>query len=91
MWDMDDLELEREFSSFRFRLDQIAVGFVLTLLAADLSGFLGDEFVGRKASGVPAWDIPILSDIPFFGEVLFALQQRRHRQLAVRSRQGRMG
>lgn len=59
------------FASIKLRLDQIAVGFVLTLLAADLSGFLGDDYVGRRASGVPAFEIPLLSDIPFFGDVLF--------------------
>ncbi len=59
------------FASIQLRLDQIAVGFVLTLLAADLSGFLGDDFVGRQGSGVPAWEIPLLGDIPFFGPVFF--------------------
>ena len=59
------------FASIQLRLDQIAVGFVLTLLAADLSSFLGDDFVGRQGEAVPAFEIPLLSDIPFFGRVLF--------------------
>jgi simple sugar transport system permease protein len=59
------------FASINLRLDQIAVGFVLTLLAADLSGFLGDDFVGRRRGGVPSFEIPLLGDIPFFGTVLF--------------------
>jgi simple sugar transport system permease protein len=59
------------FSSIRLRLNQIAVGFVLTLLAADLSGFLGDSFVGEQAAHIEPMAIPWLSDIPFVGPVLF--------------------
>lgn len=59
------------FSSIELRLNQIAVGFVLTLLAIELSSFLGDPYVGRQGRGVPSLPIPLLSDIPFLGEVLF--------------------
>jgi simple sugar transport system permease protein len=58
-------------ASIELRLNQIAVGFVLALLAIDLSGFLGDSYVGRRAAGVPHWAIPGLSEIPFLGPVLF--------------------
>lgn len=53
------------------RQDQIAVGFVLTLLASDLARFLGSDFQnipGPRASTIP---IPILSEIPIIGPVLF--------------------
>jgi simple sugar transport system permease protein len=60
------------FSSIRLRLNQIAVGFVLTLLAADLSDFLGNSFVGRAGASVPPLSIPLLEQIPFFGKVLFS-------------------
>lgn len=59
------------FASIELRLNQIAVGFVLTLLAADLSSFLGDAYVGEQAAHVEPWAIPGLSAIPFFGTVLF--------------------
>jgi simple sugar transport system permease protein len=59
------------FASIELRLNQIAVGFVLTLLAADLSAFLGNSYVGLQGEQVPAWAIPGLSEIPFLGEVLF--------------------
>ena len=59
------------FSSIELRLNQIAVGFVLTLLAIELSSFLGNPYVGRQGRGVPSMPIPLLSDIPFLGEVLF--------------------
>ncbi|AXV07962.1 Nucleoside ABC transporter, permease protein 2 [Euzebya pacifica] len=58
-------------SSIRLGLNQIAVGFVLTLLCAELSSFLGGPFVRVPGESVPAWPIPVLSDIPFLGEVLF--------------------
>jgi simple sugar transport system permease protein len=59
------------FASIELRLNQIAVGFVLTLLAADLSAFLGNSYVGLQGEQVTAWAIPGLSKIPFLGEVLF--------------------
>ena len=59
------------FSSINLRLNQIAVGFVLFLLTRQLALFLGDSYVGVNGPKVPAWDIPLLSDIPFFGTVLF--------------------
>ena len=58
-------------TSIRLRLNQIAVGFVLTLLAADLASFLGDSFIGERGPRVPALPIPFLSDIPFVGKVFF--------------------
>jgi ABC-type uncharacterized transport system permease subunit len=59
------------FASIELRLNQIAVGFVLTLLAADLASFLGDSYVGEQAAHVEPMAIPWLSDIPFFGPVFF--------------------
>lgn len=58
-------------SSIVLKLNQIAVGFVFTLLAIDLASFLGDSFVGERGPRVPSLPIPFLSDIPFFGKVLF--------------------
>lgn len=59
------------FSSINLRLNQIAVGFVLFLLTRQLALFLGDSYVGVNGPKVPAWDIPLLSNIPLFGTVLF--------------------
>jgi ABC-type uncharacterized transport system permease subunit len=59
------------FAGIGLRLNQIAVGFVLTLLAIELSSFLGDPFVGRQGRGVPSLPIPLLADLPFLGRVLF--------------------
>jgi ABC-type uncharacterized transport system permease subunit len=59
------------FASIEMRLNQIAVGFVMTLLAIELSSFLGDPYVGQHGPSVRAMPIPLLSDIPFLGRVLF--------------------
>jgi simple sugar transport system permease protein len=59
------------FASIRLRLNQIAVGFVLTMLAVQLSTFLGTSYVGEPGQRVPPLSIPLLEKIPFFGQVLF--------------------
>lgn len=59
------------FASIELRLNQIAVGFVLALLAIELSSFLGDPYVGQHGPSVRAVPIPLLEDIPFVGRVLF--------------------
>ena len=59
------------FSGIALRLNQIAVGFVLFLLAKQLALFFGDPFIGRAGPQVPAWDLPLLSRIPVLGEVFF--------------------
>lgn len=57
--------------SIRLSLNQVAVGFVLFALCTELSRFMGQSYVGRPPTGVPAWEIPVLGSIPFFGRVLF--------------------
>lgn len=59
------------FSSIELRLNQIAVGFVLFLLTRQLALFLGDSYVGEPGPKVPAWDVPLLSDIPAVGQLFF--------------------
>ena len=59
------------FSSIVLKLDQIAVGFVLTLLCTDLSTFFGNPFVRKPGPAVPHFAIPFLSDIPIIGTLFF--------------------
>lgn len=59
------------FSSIVLKLDQIAIGFVLTLLCTDLSTFFGNPYVRKPGPAVPHWAIPILSDIPVIGKIFF--------------------
>jgi general nucleoside transport system permease protein len=50
---------------------QTAVGFVLTLLATDLSSFLGAPYVRLDGPSVPYTPIPLLSAIPVVGPLFF--------------------
>lgn len=59
------------FSSIALKLNQVAVGFILTILCADLAIFLGKPHFNRPGKEMPHQPIPILSDIPFVGRVLF--------------------
>ncbi|MBI5567508.1 MAG: ABC transporter permease [Chloroflexi bacterium] len=59
------------YSSIALRLNQVAVGFVLTLLCTDLSTFLGNPFVRVQGPGVPHMPIPLLKDIPVIGPIFF--------------------
>jgi simple sugar transport system permease protein len=59
------------FSSIVLKLDQIAVGFVLTLLCTDLSTFFGNPYVRKPGPAVPHWEIPVLSQIPVIGTLFF--------------------
>jgi simple sugar transport system permease protein len=59
------------FGNIQLKINQIALGFVLYLLAVALASFLGDSFVGERGEQVPPLPIPGLADIPFVGKVLF--------------------
>jgi ABC-type uncharacterized transport system permease subunit len=58
-------------STIALRQDQVAVGFVLTLLCSDLSSFLGLPFVRKPGPSVPHMPVPGLVDIPIIGHILF--------------------
>ena len=59
------------FASITLGLEQVAVGFVLTMLCADLADFLGNDFVRKPGPSVPHAPIPFLSEIPIVGPILF--------------------
>lgn len=59
------------FGSITLRQDQVAIGFVLTLLGAELSSFLGNPFVRLKGPSVPHLPILYLADVPIIGAILF--------------------
>lgn len=58
-------------SSVFLKINQIAVGFVLTILCADLSAFLGRDYAGIRGEEIPFSPIPLLEDIPIVGEIFF--------------------
>ena len=58
-------------SNISLRQDQVAVGFVLTLLCADLSSFVGRPFVSIPGPSMAHMPLPGLAQIPLLGPVLF--------------------
>lgn len=64
------------FLTISLRANQIVSGLSLTIFGTGFSSFLGTNFIGKKMSqGVIGFfkpiEIPILSRIPFLGEILF--------------------
>ncbi len=57
--------------SIHLNRSQVAVGFVLTLMARDLAYFLGNPYARLHGPQVPSLPIPLLKEIPFFGPVFF--------------------
>lgn len=51
--------------------NQIATGLALTIFGVGLSAFLGSDYEGKALEGLSAIDLPLLSDIPFLGQVFF--------------------
>ncbi len=51
--------------------NQVATGLALTLFGLGLSSLLGQGYVGIKANSLGRIDLGPLSDIPFFGRVVF--------------------
>ncbi|MEP7292004.1 MAG: ABC transporter permease [Chloroflexota bacterium] len=62
-------------SGIELRQDQVAIGFVLTLLCADLAQFLGQDYAHvRPVAQMFNAPIPVLSDIPVVGTIFFNQQ-----------------
>jgi len=51
--------------------NQVATGLALTIFGTGLSAFLGGSLVGSTIEGFKPIAIPLLSDIPFIGPLLF--------------------
>jgi len=51
--------------------NQVATGLALAILGLGLSGVIGAPFVGVQRAGIGKIEVPILSDIPFLGPILF--------------------
>lgn len=60
----------------RFQADQIVSGLALTFLGTGVALVLGDGLAGSSATAalVPSITLPLLSDIPFLGKVMFTNQ-----------------
>jgi simple sugar transport system permease protein len=58
-------------ADIQLKQDQIAVGFVLTLLCADIAQFLGQDYAGLPSNPIQPLRIPLLADVPVIGPILF--------------------
>jgi general nucleoside transport system permease protein len=52
-------------------VNQVATGLALTILGVGLSGLIGAGFVGERIAPAPHLHLPVLSDLPLVGRVLF--------------------
>ena len=57
--------------SIYLRQNQVAVGFVLTLMTRDLAYFIGNPYSRLPGPQVKPLPIPLLKDIPILGDVFF--------------------
>ncbi|MCV0396920.1 MAG: ABC transporter permease [Rhizobiaceae bacterium] len=51
--------------------NQVATGLALTLLGIGMSGMIGESFVGMPGVKLRVLDLPVISDIPLIGRLLF--------------------
>lgn len=51
--------------------NQVATGLALTIFGSGLSAFIGSSYVGQPITGLDPMAIPLLSDIPVIGHMLF--------------------
>ncbi|GAP62979.1 hypothetical protein ARMA_1402 [Ardenticatena maritima] len=66
------LALLHAFVVITLRADQVVSGLALTFLGTGLSAVLGAPLVEvRQAPRLPAWDVPLLADIPLLGPIFF--------------------
>jgi ABC-type uncharacterized transport system permease subunit len=61
------------FGSITLHQSQVAIGFVLALAGRDLAYFLGVPYMNTPGPTLPAWQIPLLKDIPLIGPLFFRL------------------
>ena len=58
-------------ASIELEQEQVAVGFVLTILTADLSSFLGNPYVNQPGPYLGQYALPVLGKIPLIGPIFF--------------------
>ncbi len=59
------------FGTIKLKQNQVAIGFVLTLLGDDLSSFLGQNYTRLPGPSLGRLSIPVLADIPILGPLFF--------------------
>ncbi|MFZ4815635.1 MAG: ABC transporter permease [Phototrophicaceae bacterium] len=58
-------------ADIELRQDQVAIGFVLTLLCRDIAQFVGQAYTRLPGPQIPNQPIPFLSQIPVLGTIFF--------------------
>ena len=53
------------------KANQFASGLVVLFLALGLTSLFGSSYVGKTITSFEQWDVPVLSQIPFIGPILF--------------------
>lgn len=51
--------------------NQLATGLVVLFLGLGLTSLFGASYVSREVNSFRPWDVPLLGDIPWVGEILF--------------------
>jgi simple sugar transport system permease protein len=64
-------------------VNQVATGLALTILGIGLSGLIGAGFVGEKIVPAPQLTLPLLTDLPFAGRILFGQDALVYLSLAL--------
>jgi ABC-type uncharacterized transport system permease subunit len=59
------------FFTLGLAVNQVASGLALTILGTGLSGLIGAGFVGQRITPAPQLHLPVLTDLPLFGRILF--------------------
>ncbi len=65
------LSLAHAVVTIHFQADQTVSGLSLTFLGTGLALVLGEGFTGHTAPVIPRASIPLLSQIPYLGQILF--------------------
>jgi simple sugar transport system permease protein len=63
--------------------NQVATGLALTILGVGLSGLIGAGFVGARISAAPQLAIPVLTELPLVGRILFGQDAFVYASVAV--------
>ena len=65
------LSLAHGLVTIHFQADQVVSGLSLTFLGTGLALVLGEGLTGQNAPLIPSADVPLLSQIPYLGPLLF--------------------
>ncbi|MCS4504913.1 hypothetical protein KBTX_00438 [wastewater metagenome] len=66
-----------------FRANQVASGLALTIFGVGLSAFMGRPYEGEGIQGLAKLHIPLLSDIPVLGPILFQQDPMVYLSIAI--------